>query len=192
MIFGFNTDVKVGNTVFHVQTEDRGWKNPVIDTTVYVKGRILAKRGTSYRELMGAPDFDEQKLRGMLEEQHRRILEEVRAGKLEEIKTLEATAAGIQVVLTNPSSFLVKGKAQLQLAVKAKQDGSALADVEVTVMVRGAEGGPFTTSGKTDSAGLVAMEFPMPRLGPDGGELVIQATAGIATDEIKFAMRKKG
>ena len=192
MIFGFNTDIKVGNIVYHVQTEDRGWKNPVIDTTVYVRGRILAKRYTSYRELMASPGFDEQRLRSMLEEQHRRIIEQVRAGSLEEIKTMETTPAGIQVVLTNPSSFLVKGKAQLQLAVKARHDGSNVENADVTVMVRGTAGEPFTATGKTGADGLLSLEFPMPRLGPDGGELVIQATADVSTDEIKFAMRKKG
>ena len=32
MSSGFNTDIKVGEQVFHVQTEDRGPAHPVIDT----------------------------------------------------------------------------------------------------------------------------------------------------------------
>jgi len=34
MSSGFNTDIKVGEQVFHVQTEDRGPAHPIIDTAV--------------------------------------------------------------------------------------------------------------------------------------------------------------
>lgn len=190
MIFGFNTDVKVGNFVYHVQTEDRGEKNPVIDTTVYVKGRILAKRYNSYKALIGSPGFDEQRLRAMLEEQHRRILEEVKSRTLEEIVAFETAEAGIQVSLTNPTSFLSAGTASLKIAVKSRGNSAAITEAEITVTVRGG-GEPFVTRGKTNREGLFDVQFPMPRLGPEGGELVIQAASGSASDEIKFAMRKK-
>ena len=51
MSSGFNTDVKLGNQVFHVQTEDRGPAHPVIDTAVYQNGRILHRRAFNYTEL---------------------------------------------------------------------------------------------------------------------------------------------
>jgi len=38
MITGFNTDVKHGAKVYHVQTEDKGRNNPKIETLVYVGG----------------------------------------------------------------------------------------------------------------------------------------------------------
>jgi hypothetical protein len=41
MLFGHNTNVKAGETTFHVQTEDRGTTNALIDTTVYFQGRVL-------------------------------------------------------------------------------------------------------------------------------------------------------
>mgnify|MGYP001768423458 CR=1 FL=1 len=36
MIVGFNTDIKYRNEVFHIQTEDKGANNPLIETLVYV------------------------------------------------------------------------------------------------------------------------------------------------------------
>src|SRR5262245_21768907 len=43
VITGYNTDVKHGGKVFHVQTEDKGAKNPIIETLVYVGGgQIIA------------------------------------------------------------------------------------------------------------------------------------------------------
>ena len=48
MIFGFNTDVTGKDAVYHVQTEDRGAKHPVIDSIIYVSGRIVDRRQTPY------------------------------------------------------------------------------------------------------------------------------------------------
>src|SRR5574341_621098 len=91
-IFGFNTDIKVGGLVFHVQTEDRGAVNPVLDTTIYHKGRVLAKRATNYKEFLASPDFSESELRAMLEKQHQQLLDDVRSGQVPEIKELAAKA----------------------------------------------------------------------------------------------------
>ena len=38
MITGYNTDVRHGNRIFHVQTEDKGLGNPKIETLIYVGG----------------------------------------------------------------------------------------------------------------------------------------------------------
>jgi hypothetical protein len=48
MSSGFNTDIKVGEHVFHVQTEDRGPTHPAIDTLVYQSGRILHRKSSNY------------------------------------------------------------------------------------------------------------------------------------------------
>lgn len=193
MIFGFNTDIKVGKIVYHVQTEDRGEANPVIDTTVYMQGRVLAKRGTPYKELIGTAGFDDDRLREMLEQQHRRIIDEIRAGTLEEAKALaEPVPTGVQVQLLNPASFLVGTMANLKIGVKSRQGGAAQADAEIVISVRGAAHEPVVVRGKTNKDGQFEVQFPMPRLGPGGAELSIQASFGSSSDEIKYNMRKKG
>ena len=40
VITGFNTDVKYRGTVYHVQTEDKGAANPLIETLIYKGGEI--------------------------------------------------------------------------------------------------------------------------------------------------------
>jgi hypothetical protein len=42
MITGFNTDVKYRGVVYHVQTEDKGTTNPLIETLIYKGGEIGA------------------------------------------------------------------------------------------------------------------------------------------------------
>jgi hypothetical protein len=199
MIFGFNTDLRVGNAVYHVQTEDRGDVNPVIDTTIYSKGRILHRRVNSYKEFRESPEFNPTALRERLEVQHRAIIDELRSGAL----VLEAppaassstaasppAPAGIQVQLLNPGSWLAAGTATLKLEVKSKAKGEAVGEAAIQVTVTGAKG-PVEFSCKTDSAGHADLVFPLPRMGPGGTDLVIRAKSSAGEDEIRYSLKPK-
>ena len=192
-VFGFNTDVKVGNTVFHVQTEDRGASNPVLDTTIYMKGRVLAKRGTSYQDFLASPDFNVSELHTMLERQHKQIIEEVRAGKLAEMAQLEVkpTASAISVQLLNPATFLQGTTATLDVVVSKRQEGTPPAQATVRVLLHTGSPQPFQFETPTDAQGKARLQFHMPRLGPGGAELVIQAVSAAGQDEIKYTLRPR-
>ena len=57
MITGFNTDVEYNGRIYHVQTEDRGSSNPVIESLVYAGGEVLASVRTPYDGTQGGgPD----------------------------------------------------------------------------------------------------------------------------------------
>ena len=78
-VSGFNHNITHHQRVFHVQTEDSGVNNPTIVTLLYVGGNILAQKKTSYAELLGAPNLAEL-VRQRMEEQHKQMLRNVRAG----------------------------------------------------------------------------------------------------------------
>lgn len=80
MITGHNTDINHNGVVYHVQTEDKGKSNPVIETLVYKGGEILDARRTSYIHLM-KEGYDEKKIIDMIEEQHRVMITEIKGGK---------------------------------------------------------------------------------------------------------------
>lgn len=82
MIFGFNTEVRIASNVFHVQTEDHGAQKHLIETTVYLGGRLVHRRKVSYEELLESPNFTEAEVRSRLEDQHRAVIEELRSGAL--------------------------------------------------------------------------------------------------------------
>lgn len=82
MSSGFNTDVRVGERVYHVQTEDRGPNRPVIDTMVYQNGRVVHRRNSNYERFLDSPEFTHEELRERVEEQHRCVIEDLRAGNL--------------------------------------------------------------------------------------------------------------
>jgi DNA-binding FadR family transcriptional regulator len=89
MIFGFNTDVKHGDTVYHVQTEAHPATHTFL-TTVFVKGQCLGKKSGSYADASDAAQTDQQ-LHEMLKRQHREIVEAIREGRLEAV--LKAASA---------------------------------------------------------------------------------------------------
>src|SRR5512134_2472445 len=80
VITGFNTDVKFRGLVYHVQTEDKGRDNPLIETLIYKGGEILASRRLPYAELIRDRDA-EKAIAGLMEEQHKAMILEVKRGK---------------------------------------------------------------------------------------------------------------
>jgi hypothetical protein len=93
MIFGFNTDVKHGDTVYHVQTEAHR-PTHTFQSTVFVKGQCIGKKSGSYEEALGA-DCSDEKLHLLLKEQHRHVVEAIRDGLVDEI---------VKPVATQPTS----------------------------------------------------------------------------------------
>jgi hypothetical protein len=82
VITGFNTDVKYRGVVYHVQTEDKGTSNPLIETLIYKGGEILASRRLPYAELVKGPQ-DEASITKLMEEQHKGMIMEVKRGRFE-------------------------------------------------------------------------------------------------------------
>jgi hypothetical protein len=82
VITGFNTDVKYRGVVYHVQTEDKGTANPLIETLIYKGGEILASRRLPYADLIKAPD-DEAAITKLMEDQHKGMILEIKRGKFD-------------------------------------------------------------------------------------------------------------
>jgi hypothetical protein len=89
MITGFNTDVKYGDTVYHVQTEDKGLKNPLMLSLIYVKGTILDAFRVRYQDFLASDRFSEALLQKILEFQHRQIVGAIKNGKYQKGMVLE-------------------------------------------------------------------------------------------------------
>ena len=79
VITGFNTDVKFRGLVYHVQTEDKGKDNPLIETLIYKGGEILASRRLPYADLVRETDA-ESTIARLMEEQHKAMILEVKHG----------------------------------------------------------------------------------------------------------------
>jgi hypothetical protein len=203
--FGFNTDVQVSGVTLHVQTEDRGKRNPVLDTIVYSGGQVLHRRKRSYAEHLNDEGFSDEVIKKWLEEQHRSVIEDLRSGILK-IELPAPPAAmpaaapppaapvpaqqGIQVQLTNPASWLKAGSATLLLEVRTRQAREPVEHAQIEVMFDGAQQ-PLSFTAATDPQGRAEVGFPMPHLGSAGADLVIRASSPAGQDEIRYSLRAK-
>jgi hypothetical protein len=196
MSSGFNTDIKVGDQVFHIQTEDRGPAHPIIDTAVYQNGRILHRRAFNYTELSRFDSFTEEDLRFRVEEQHRAVIEDIRSGALDsEIASASAATqatrpGGIQLQLLNPNSWLSAGKVSLEVEVSRRADRQPQVGANVEALIEGSLDAAHH-SASTDEQGRVRIQFPLPPLGKGDLALVICAKADTWKDEIRFVMRSR-
>jgi hypothetical protein len=216
---GFNSDLKLGDLVFHVQTEDRRPRSTAVDTTVYSAGRVVYRRKTTYGDRLGEPGFDESSVRQLLEEQHRAVLEGLRSGEIaiesfpppppraaagaraeggDAGRAASATAVAeppanappIKVLLTNPASWLSAGSARLLVEVRSREPEGPVPNAVVEVSFEGVQR-PFVFKTATDAWGRAEVGFPLPKFGPAGASLVIKASTASGADEIRYSLRPK-
>lgn len=84
MITGFNTDVEYNKKTYHVQTEDKGFDNPYVESLIYVGGAIIFSRRTSYAEKL-SDGISEKEVRALMENQHKTIIAAIKRGRFEEL-----------------------------------------------------------------------------------------------------------
>jgi hypothetical protein len=84
MLSGFNTNIRHRGVLFHVQSEDSGRDRPHIITHLYYGGTILASQKSSYAEHLDDPDLS-RLVRDLMEEQHRKVLEGLRARAFDDL-----------------------------------------------------------------------------------------------------------
>ena len=84
VLTGFNTDIEYSGTVYHVQTEDKGQANPLVESLVYTSGEILYTRRTPYHDLI-AEEIDKGAVATLMERQHRTIVQAVQSGGVDRL-----------------------------------------------------------------------------------------------------------
>jgi len=198
MLFGHNSNVKAGDTTYHVQTEDRGTTNALIDTTVYFHGRVLHRRTNNYFDLLPLSPDTEQALKLRLDEQHHTVVEEIRTGALhlsvpqdenDAARAAAPTPKALLLELINAKTWLTGKRALLQVAVRNRTN-QAVQGAKVTARVDGAAAiSEYST--ETGPFGHAQLEFAMPRLAGAEPALVIEASHGNARGHLRFQLRTK-
>ena len=83
MITGYNTDVKYGDIVLHVQTEDKGEGNPFIESLIYYGGQVVVAKRASYADKLQSGRRLEE-VTALMEHQHRTMMKAIKAGKFDD------------------------------------------------------------------------------------------------------------
>ncbi len=206
MNFGFNSNVRVGDAVYHVQTEDRGPAHPFIDTIVYLSGRVLHKRSTSYEKYVRAMSSEKalaQWLRDRVTQQHREVIADLEAGKFQSVaEKAAAPTAGhggaqdaakvlLELKLKNPQSWFAAGKMVLEVELTDPNSKSAVADADVQACLEYDTHRTPCAEARTDAHGAAKLQFPMPAEINEGAFLVIRAVDGQRYGELRFRMKAK-
>lgn len=203
MLFGHNTNVKVGEITYHVQTEDRGVSNALIDTTVYFHGRVLHRRTNNYFDLLPLNAKSEQSLKQRLDDQHASVVDELRTGALHlplPQETKSATGASVSnapsvpkvltLVLINSKTWLAGKHATLDVSVQNRESGEAVNHARIVARIDGAaDSKEFKT--ETGIDGRAQLEFDIPRVSGADPALVIDAMHGDAKGHLRFQLKAR-
>jgi hypothetical protein len=196
MIFGFNTDVKHGDTIYHVQSEAREGEL-LLQTQVFVRGRCIGKKAVSYAEWTTDPKVGdtradsekEQRLR----EQHRDVLEAIREGKLENVldHPEPETLAGVkelEVQWLNAGS--IHHDRNLTMQLRVTEGGSAAPGARLVFRFARPDAAPFYTQAVADAAGGAEIKVEVEESALPDSSVLVQANYEGRTATRKFLLRK--
>jgi hypothetical protein len=193
MIFGFNTDVKQGDTVYHVQSEARE-NELVLQTQVFVRGRCIGKRATSYAEQLSKGDFTDQQKEQILRDQHRMVLDSIREGRLESVldrkDTPETLAAVKELDLQWVNADSVHANSSLVMRLRVTDGGTVVPGARLVFRFERPSAVPFYTQVVTDAGGNAEMKVELEEAALPDASVLVQASYSGRTATRKFRLRK--
>jgi hypothetical protein len=192
MIFGFNTDVKHGDTIYHVQSEAREGEK-LLQTQVFVRGRCVGKRAISYASSATHAGFGDPQKEQQLRDQHRLVLESIREGKLESVldrAETEALASVKQLDVQWENAASVHADRNLTMQLRVTEDGAAVPSARLTFRFARPDAAPFYTQAVTDSAGNAQISIEVEESALSDSSVMVQANHEGRTVTRKFALRK--
>lgn len=192
MIFGFNTDVKQGDTIYHVQSEAREGEL-LLQTQVFVRGRCIGKRAKSYADKASDAQLGDAQKEQQLREQHRLVLDSIREGKLDSVLDHPehenlASVKQLDVQWLNADSVHVDRNLTMQLRVT--EGGAAASGARLTFRFARPGAAPFYTQAVADSGGAAEIRIEVEDTWLPDSSLLVQANFEGRTATRKFVLRK--
>ena len=195
MIFGFNTDIRHADTVYHVQSEAREAEQS-LQTQVFVKGRCIGKRavpyGSSAQGKVGASSNDQEREK-MLRELHREVLDAIRDGKLDAIfdkrDTPEALATVKELDLEWINSNSVHSSGALSMQIRVTDGGASVEGARLTLRFARPDAAPYYAQVVTDAKGNAEMNVHVDEKSLADSSVLVQANFNGRTATRKFQLR---
>jgi len=213
VITGFNTDVQYEGRVFHVQTEDKGLDNPVVESLVYTGGETITSRRTAYTDLARSSDYSEAEVARRMESQHQAIIREILSGRFDpdgpkpfgyniitnraldevvlDFLSREVGLEQIRLEMTEQQTFVEGTAPELSLRVIAEASDRPVAGAKVTVKLISTREKPREIfSGTTAHDGRIEAKFEIPPMPGANAAILLQAEASGNNAEIKQLVMK--
>ena len=193
MIFGFNTDIRHEDTVYHVQSEAREGEQ-LLQTQVFVRGRCIGKRAIPYGP--GAEkgfQSNDQDMEKRLRELHREAVDAIRDGKLDSIldkrETQEALAAVKELDLEWINASSVHSSGALTIEIRVTDGGATVEGARLTLRFARPDAAPYYAQVLTDAKGHAEMSVRVDEKSLDDSSVVVQASFDGRTATRKFQLR---
>ena len=201
MIFGFNTDIRHEDTVYHVQSEAREGEQ-LLQTQVFVKGRCIGKRAVPYGSgaaegkgsspNAGAQNSDQDREK-MLRELHREMLDAIREGKLDSIfdkrEAPETLAAVKELDLEWINAGSVHSSGSLTMQIRVTEGGATVEGARLTLRLARPDSPPYYAQVITDAKGNAEMNLQVDEKSLADSSVLVQASFAGRTATRKFQLR---
>jgi hypothetical protein len=198
MIFGFNTDIRHEDTVYHVQSEAREGEQ-LLQTQVFVRGRCIGKRAISYASIAGDASQDsdqnkDQQKEKKLRDQHREVLDAIRDGRLDAVldkkDTPETLAAIKELDLEWINADSVHSSGTLMMNLKVTEAGAPIEGARLTFRFARPDAVPYYAQVLTDAKGTAEMRVQVDERSLPDASVLVQASFGGRTATRKFQLRQ--
>lgn len=191
-IFGFNTDVKFGDVVYHVQSEARQ-SDMLLQTLIFVKGQCIGKRTVSYAHKTMETDFSEQAMHELLKSQHKAVLEALQQGRLESVAGSDAGIedageGGLTLKWTNASER-VEGTS-VAMSFQVLERTTKVSGAVVTVAASSPASAPTIASTQTDAEGNATIRLSLTEELLQDAAVMVRASHGTKCATRKFRFKK--
>jgi hypothetical protein len=162
-IFGFNTDVKYADVVYHVQSEARQ-NDLLLQTLVFVKGQCIGKQAFSYAQELSHPGFSTEAMHELLKAQHKTVIDAIQQGQMSSVlgngnEVQDVGGAGLSLQWKPPAPAGEVSAIPVQFQVVDL--GQAAVGAEIIVHGVIASDGLELARGNTDSSGAVELSIPL-------------------------------
>ena len=174
-IFGFNTDVKLADVVYHVQSEARQ-NDLLLQTLVFVKGQCVGKQAFSYAHEISHPGFSTEAMHELLKTQHKAVIDAIQQGQM------LGNGADVQDIGGSGLSLQWKAPAaagdapDLPVSFQVFDSGKPATGAEIVVRGVIASDGVELARGVADNAGAVALSIALTEDVLNRGAVMVQAT----------------
>jgi hypothetical protein len=177
-IFWFNTDVKLADVVYHVQSEARQ-NDLLLQTLVFVKGQCVGKQAFSYAHEISHPGFSTEAMHELLKTQHKTVIDAIQQGQMNSV-----LGSGTDVQDVGGSGLSLQWKAPaaagdapyLPVSFQVLDSGKPASGAEIVVRGVVTSDGVELARGVADDSGAVALSIALTDDVVNRGAVMFQAT----------------
>jgi hypothetical protein len=177
-IFGFNTDVKLADVVYHVQSEARQ-NDLLLQTMVFVKGQCVGKQAFSYAHELSHPGFSTEAMHELLKTQHKTVIDAIQQGQMSSVlgsgaEVQDIGGSGLSLQWKTPAA--AADASDLLVSFQVFDSGQPASGAEIVVRGMIASDGFELARGVADASGLAALSIAVTEDVLNRGAVMVQAT----------------